>query len=379
MGLAVTDYRKQKVFSICISRSEGGLEFCVVKFAKKLQDEGHKSIVICTADCLIHKKSLAANLPVLLVKKTKVPFSVFFQILKYIRSERPETLITHRSSGMKRSAIYKTFFPHLRIISFLHTIVRYKKKDWLHRYLYSKIDKFVVFSEIQKQNACEYLPVDEGRLDIMPHTVDTNAYRPELQEFQTGGRLNSRPMTIGCVGRFDLKKGQMELIEAVGALARKNLPLKLVFIGKDTVNEEGQRAACEAKVRELKLEPYVTFLDPMNDLTEAYRSFDIFVMPSQEETFGMVLIEAMASGCLCVARRAGGPIEILDNGRSGVLVDPNSPRSFEIVMEEILKNPDGFSGLRTAARQRAIDVYSDANYRSTLSRIVSETERPLEL
>jgi glycosyltransferase involved in cell wall biosynthesis len=374
MDFLAKEKKKQKIFSVCISESEGGLEFCVVKFAQKLRDEGHESVVVCISGSLIHRKSFAANLPVLLVRKTKVPLRIFFQIFGFIRAERPDILITHRSLGMKRSAIYKIFLPNLQLVSFLHSMIRYSKKDFIHRYLYSKINKFVAFSEIQKKNSCEYLPIDESRVYVMPHTVDTESYKPRLQLKEDSFATNSRPITIGCVGRFDRKKGQMDLIEAAASLLRQKLNFRLIFIGQDTKNEEGQRAACESRVQELKLESSVKFFGPMNDLTNAYQTFDVFVMPSQEETFGMVLIEAMASGCLCVARKSGGPIEILDYGRSGILVDPHSPLALEHALEDILKYPQNYNHLRSSARQRAVEKYSDSKVLKSLSQIVSAAE-----
>ena len=96
----------------------------------------------------------------------------------------------------------------------------------------------------------------------------------------------------------------------------------------------------------------------MEDLTEAYREFDIFVMPSHKETFGLVLLEAMASGCVCVANKAGGPLEILNYGDAGVLIESCAPSSLSQALQSILENPESYSHFKALARQRVLDKYS---------------------
>ena len=355
-----------KVFNLCLSPSEGGLEFCVVKFAKKLKEEGCDSIVVCLPDSLIYKKSKAANLKTLTIKSGSF-LPAFIHTAFMIRKYKPNLIITHRSPGLKRSALHKIFFPHLRIISVLHTLFKSSKKDWLHRFFYSKVDEFVVFTKIQKLNACEYLPIDKSNVKIIPHTVDTKIFRPSQNKKQI--KKSIVPL-IGCVGRFDLKKGQIELIKAAKKLKDKGLHFNLAFVGQDTKNEEGIRKKCENFVKEFQLEDCIQFFDHKADIFEYYRTFDVFVMPSFEETFGLVLIEAMASGCLCISTQAGGPIEILDEGKAGILVVPKSPESLELALEDVLKNPFAYNQIKINGLKRVQEKYSDSSFGTDLSLIL---------
>ncbi len=351
--------KKQKIFNICVSTSEGGLEFCVVKFAAQVRDEGHESIIICTPGSVIHKKAQLLELPILLIPKRKIPFYVFFQTIKYIRKHNPDVLITHRSPGLKRSAVMKIFFPKIKIISFLHTLLNFSKKDWLHRFLFSKVDEFIVFTEVQKQNICRFLPIKNSIVRVIPHTVDVKHYKPGPSHFKDELKIQPELPIIGCVGRFDLKKGQLELIDAADLMIKNGYKFQLIFIGQDTKSEEGVRALCESKVIELGLQSNVLFLDHRNDLTEAYRAFDIFVLPSHEETFELVLLEAMASGCLCVANYAGGPIEILDSGNAGVLVDSRAPASLSRALQIIMEDLESYAPFKTKARERVLNNYTE--------------------
>ncbi len=350
-----------KILNVCLSQSEGGLEFCVSKFAKKFEQEGHDSIVMCLEKSIIHQQAVNLQLPVVLLRSKNI-FINFFKLKKWIREHQPDALISHRSFEMKLFVLQNFLYPQIKLIHFLHTLIKHHKKDLIHRFFHQHINELVVFTEIQKQNALQYLPINTSQLRLIPHYVDTTIFKSELiKNNNVLPFVSKKKMTIGCIGRFDLKKGQIELIEAARLLKNKGLDFELIFIGKDTVNETGTKQKCQNLVANYDLTKQVSFFEHQNSISEYYKKFDVFVMPSHEETFGMVLIEAMATGCLCVSTLAGGPIEILNYGQAGVLVEAKSVNQLALALNDIILYPKNYEQLRKCGHHRAHSVYAQSN------------------
>src|SRR5690606_21359606 len=83
----------------------------------------------------------------------------------------------------------------------------------------------------------------------------------------------------------------------------------------------------------------------------------IFIMPSYEESFGLVLIEAMASGVACISTAAGGPLEILEGGRVGLLAQPKSSASLTEQLRKLISQPELRKQLAEAGRKKAVETY----------------------
>ncbi len=95
----------------------------------------------------------------------------------------------------------------------------------------------------------------------------------------------------------------------------------------------------------------IHFLGFQADPRPFLQSADLFVLPSRRESFGLAIIEARAAGCPVIGTDVDGIPEILDNGRSGVLVPPNDPAALATAMEQLLTNPARLAELRTRSLQ----------------------------
>ena len=87
------------------------------------------------------------------------------------------------------------------------------------------------------------------------------------------------------------------------------------------------------------------------ELSKAFASGDIFCMPSDSETLGFVVLESMASGVPCVAARAGGPVDLIDDGSTGYLVPTGDVVAFADRLEQLKKDPELYGRMSVAARQ----------------------------
>jgi glycosyltransferase involved in cell wall biosynthesis len=183
-----------------------------------------------------------------------------------------------------------------------------------------------------------YHGLDMARLQ---EKADPEAVRREL------GIPEEAPL-VGTVGNFTPKKAHRDLIEAVPAIRRSLPEVRLVLVGHGPL--EGD---LRARVRDLGLESSVTFAGYRTDATRLADAFDVFVLPSRFEGLSIALLEAMALGRAVVATRVGGSPEVIEDGESGILVQPGDPRALAEAIRSLLRDPSRRARMGEAARRRA--------------------------
>ena len=178
-------------------------------------------------------------------------------------------------------------------------------------------------------------------IDMTPRSVSVPDEKPVRFEVLTVGRLIER-------------KGHAVLLEAMARLAEKRDDVALTIIG------EGQeRLRLETLIDDLGLTDRVRLMGRVSDeeLERAYARCDVFVLPSvvdsagDTEGLGMVLLEAMRYEKPVIASDLGGITDIVDHGKTGLLVPPSDPRSLEKAIERLIDDPDLAARLGREGRQ----------------------------
>jgi glycosyltransferase involved in cell wall biosynthesis len=166
-------------------------------------------------------------------------------------------------------------------------------------------------------------------------------------------RNDSAPV-IGFVGRIEPRKGVLDLIAAAPTIRAGSPGAEVVIVGDDPW---GAFPDYLAQVRAASDVVHVPWHDNAAGLM---RHFDVLVAPSLQEPFGTVLSEAMAVGTPVVATRVGGLAEVVDDGVTGLLVEPGQPQALANAVLEVLVRRDAMSAAaREAARRFGADAYAD--------------------
>ena len=182
---------------------------------------------------------------------------------------------------------------------------------------------------------------------IWSRGVDSERFHPRhrSEEWRRSLGIGPGDLLVTYVGRIAPEKGIDVLLDAWELLGGLTERLRLVFVG-------GGLAESEIARRRL---PGVAVAGFRRDaeLSAAYASADLFVLPSATETFGNVLLEAMASGLPCIAAAAGGPLDLVEHGWNGWLVRPDDPVALAAALETLLADADQRARLAHAARKAA--------------------------
>ncbi len=165
---------------------------------------------------------------------------------------------------------------------------------------------------------------------------------------------------IGMVGRLQSWKGQDRLLEAQALLRERGLLTHTLIVGGDAHGLSPAYARSLPRlVERLGLDGAVTMTGQVPDAGPYIERMDVLVNASEAEPFGIVLLEAMARGVAVVAVDAGGPPEIVEDGRTGVLARSGDPSSLADALESLLVSPDLSRTIARAGRERFMEDFTD--------------------
>jgi glycosyltransferase involved in cell wall biosynthesis len=196
----------------------------------------------------------------------------------------------------------------------------------------------------------------------IPNGLDVERFdrvilRPELVRERYG--LNKEALIV-CIGRINSWKGQEVLIAAYSLIKDKIPPTKLLIVGDPFPGNEAYLSALHALVQKLGLEGNVVFTGFVEDIPSLLAACTLFVLPSTNpEPFGRVILEAMAMRVPVIATRAGGPLDIIQDGISGILVPARDELALADAIQEVMtRPPDAWKSLQDAARERVVRFFS---------------------
>jgi N-acetyl-alpha-D-glucosaminyl L-malate synthase BshA len=181
---------------------------------------------------------------------------------------------------------------------------------------------------------------------VVPNFVNLQEYRPG----EPGCRGKVAPeghKVISHVSNFREVKRVKDVIR-VFARIRRAMPATLVMIG-----DGPERVDAENEARDLAVMDDVRFLGRLDSVASLLQASDLFILPSQTESFGLAALEAMACGAPVVASRAGGLPEVIDDGVNGILEPVGSVEAMGRRAVELLREPEKFAAVRAAAIAKA--------------------------
>lgn len=166
--------------------------------------------------------------------------------------------------------------------------------------------------------------------------------------------------TVLYVGRLEPRKGVLDLAVAAALVRKKNPGLKFRFVGRDMPSGRA-KDSCAEQIRKITREDSgVEILPPQTAerVQQLYGESDICCFPSHWESFGLVLLEAMAAGRAVIASRGSGMAEIIEDQKTGLLVESHSPKKLTEAIQLLAGNRDLRLRLGKAARAKVLERYS---------------------
>ena len=229
----------------------------------------------------------------------------------------------------------------------------FELSKWMEREGLSACDRVIAVSEGMKKDIMKCYPIPSSRISVVYNGIDPEIYRRREEVRGARGeagrvleKLGIRKPYVLFVGRLTRQKGVFDLLEASKRFASGT---QLVLVtGKP--DEPGILEELRKGVRGRKEVVWMNTMLGQRETIALYCGASVAVTPSVYEPFGIVVVEAMACGAPVVASAVGGIREIVENGRSGLLVRPKDPPALADAVNRVLA--DGALAAKLAANGR---------------------------
>jgi glycogen synthase len=205
----------------------------------------------------------------------------------------------------------------------------------VERWMAHRADRVIVCSHYMRGHVADIFDIDERRVTVIPNGVDPKDLRP-MEDLQTlrGKFAAPREKLVLLVGRLVYEKGFQLALDAMPGLIERVGNVRFLVAGSGT-----HEAELKAQAERLGLSEHGTFLGWIGDdvLHSLYRIADLCVVPSIYEPFGLVALEAMASGCPCIVADTGGLREVVPMGeRVGLRFNGGDAEHLGVMIERLL-------------------------------------------
>jgi N-acetyl-alpha-D-glucosaminyl L-malate synthase BshA len=188
-------------------------------------------------------------------------------------------------------------------------------------------------------------------LKVIPNFVDTQRFVPASDDHLRKHLAPRGEHILAHLSNFRVVKRVPDVVRIFAAI-RAAVPAKLLLIG------DGQDRSVAMELAEtLGVEQHIVFLGKQDDVESLLPAADLFLLPSDEEAFGLAALEAMSCGVPVIATTAGGVPEVVEDGKTGFLLTPGDVDGMARAALALLTDRQRHAEFRTAARQRAISLF----------------------
>ncbi len=309
----------------------GGLENGVVNLVNQLPSDRYRNAIVCLTESTDFQQRIQRD-DVRVYEMHKKPgqdFGLWRDLYKLFRQLRPAVVHT-RNIGCLEAQIPAWL---ARVPCRVHGEHGWdvsdpdgsnRKYQWLRRAHSPLVHRFIALSRELESYLLERVGIKADKVSRIYNGVDNRRFAPGDSSALPEGFVDANSVVFGTVGRMHGVKDQVTLCKAFIQLCEQHPALqpnlRLVLVGDGPLRE-----ICSDLLDNAGLPDQCWLPGSLDNVPEVMRGFDVFVLPSQAEGISNTILEAMATGLPVIATDVGGNSELIDIGRTGVVVPPNNP------------------------------------------------------
>lgn len=366
----------------------GGVTRHVTQFAEHAKKQGHIIKIIAPSsgktrhpDLIVAGRAVPVPIKGGTVSRISLSFWTLPKVREIFNKENFDVIHIHEPgvpllgvfslafAPQGKSAIIVTFhsnMPYNAVAKAYNALMKSVRANELLK----KIDALIAVSESARRYVHKYLPNQACK--IIPNAVDTKVFNPKSKTIEKFLDGKANILFVGRLGNNEKRKGLKYLIMAFNRLHKRNPDTRLIVVGPGKPDGETKRVLTTSKGKGIVFVGKAT----AEELPRYYATADIFCSPATHgESFGMVLIEAMASGKPVVASGIEGYREVLPE-KAGIKVPPKNAAALEAALELLVN--DKALRKKMGANGRRI-VNKEFSWDAVALRILSEYEKAIKL
>jgi glycosyltransferase involved in cell wall biosynthesis len=230
---------------------------------------------------------------------------------------------------------------------------------------------FIAVSEAVK-NSLIRAGVRAERIKVVYNGADVTQYHPGVKPAGLFSRRGTE-FRLGLFGRIEERKRHIDAVEALPLIRREYPNVHLVIVG-DPWRESGQAADRRLKKRiaELNLQEHVTFTGYRTDVPALMADVDAVLVPSVDEPFARVILEAFSLGKPVIGTLSGGTPEMIEEGVSGILTPPEDPAALAAACLRLIRNPEIAAAMGRQGRKRALRLFTIDSHVGAVTQVYLE-------
>jgi glycosyltransferase involved in cell wall biosynthesis len=334
---------------------------------KGLRDRGHAAELVAASAGELQRRACAAGIPVHAVPRNFLRARAAAEISRLTKTQNYSIVHVNEPHALTAAWLARA---HHRARLLVSRRVGYPiSRNWFARLRYDAAARIVAISRWSAERVIGS-GIPESKLAIVYEGIEIPARPSGEQRAQARARwgVPADAPLLGCVGVLSPDKGQEWLIRALADLRKKFPSAKLLLAGDGPCRERLQRLA-----RELGVADAVIFAGFISDVDSVYAALDMFLLPSFFEALSNALMSAMAYAIPSVAFNLGGPAEIIEDGKSGLLVEPANVESLCTAISKILDDVAVANRMGENGRYRIEQDFSAAKMVGEMLRVYEES------
>jgi len=361
-----------RILHISSARSIGGGERHLIDLTSGLVERGHEVFVALRRGAPVKQllSSIAPDHIFEIGLRHALDFGSALKLSKIIRENKIEIVHAHLARDYPLAALAMRHNSGVQLVLTRHVLFPLGK---IHVLTFLRVSKIIAVSHAVARALSKQPRFPKEKIRIVHNGIDVGRIDEQLERFDREivlGKLGlplHRPL-VASVGELNPLKGHEDFIAAASKVALQNGEVDFVIVGDDRANGKEYREKLEKAAVASGLGNRLHFVRWVDELASFMKAADVFVSASYTESFGLAILEAMACATPVVATRTEGAQELIEAGKSGLLVDVGKT---DELASAILRLLDDGSLRRRLGGEAAIH----ARERFGLDRMVEETEK----